>query len=123
MLLTVCGASYLTVALSGADNPEKTRWIFEEAKVGAIPDGWTAAKTGNGPGSVWKILEDVSAPAGAKVLAQTSSEGPNSLFNLCVADAPKFEDVDVSVALKPVSGKLDQGGGPVWRYLDENNYY
>src|SRR5262245_59429651 len=96
ILLAMCG-----VALLGADNPERSRFTFEEAKVGAIPADWTAAKTGTGPGSVWKVLEDASAPAGAKVLAQTSSEGPNSLFNLCVADKPQFTDLDLSIALKP----------------------
>lgn len=117
-LMAVCA-----VALSGADNQPKTRQTFEEAKVGAMPAGWTAAKTGKGPGSVWKVLEDSSAPGGGKVLAQTSSEGPGSLFNLCVKDDTQFEDVDLSLALKPVAGKTDQGGGPVWRFLDADNYY
>ncbi|MGQ0634551.1 MAG: hypothetical protein ACT4QC_08070 [Planctomycetaceae bacterium] len=88
-----------------------------------MPAGWSAAKTGTGPGNVWKVLEDASAPAGARVLAQTSSEGPSPLFNLCVADKPQFADLDLSVALKPVAGKIDQGGGPVWRYQDADNYY
>ena len=48
-------------------------WKFEDAKVGELPKGWTAAKTGEGAGSVWKVLDDASAPAGSKVLAQTSS--------------------------------------------------
>ena len=34
-----------------------------------------------------------------------------------------FTDVDLSVAFKAVAGKLDQGGGLVWRYKDANNYY
>jgi YVTN family beta-propeller protein len=118
LVLAMCG-----VALMGADNPAKTRWTFEDDKTGALPAGWIAAKTGKGAGSVWKVLEDPSAPAGAKVLAQTSSDGPNSLFNLCVGESPKFTDVDLSVALKPASGKIDQGGGLVWRFQDADNYY
>jgi hypothetical protein len=31
--------------------------------------------------------------------------------------------VDLSVSLKAVSGKIDRGGGLVWRYRDANNYY
>jgi hypothetical protein len=27
------------------------------------------------------------------------------------------------VKVKAISGKEDQGGGPVWRYQDNNNYY
>ncbi|MSR60637.1 MAG: hypothetical protein EXS05_23860 [Planctomycetaceae bacterium] len=98
-------------------------WDFQDAAAGTLPTGWSAAKTGEGEGSVWKILEDKSAPAGANVLAQTSSKGPNGLFNLCVADSPKLADVDLTISLKPVVGKIDQGGGPVWRYQDQNNYY
>jgi YVTN family beta-propeller protein len=107
----------MTVEFSRADD------AFESAKVGGMPSGWTAAKTGTGDGSVWKIQEDATAPVGKKVLTQTASSGPNGLFNLCVVAEPKASDIDLSVAIKPLSGKTDQGGGPVWRYLDENNYY
>ncbi len=105
------------------DEPAAKRWIFEDAKAGELPKGWTAAKTGTGPGSVWKVVEDSSAPKGPKVLAQTSSEGPIPLFNLCVADDTSYTDVDLSVSLKPREGDKDQGGGLVWRYKDADNYY
>jgi len=98
-------------------------WNFENSAVGELPQGWAATKTGDGPGSVWKVQEDATAPAGPKVLAQTSAEGPNGLFNLCLCNDSKFGDVDVKVSLKAVAGKLDQGGGPVWRCQDRSNYY
>ena len=93
---------------------------LDKAKVGELPEGWSAAKTGEGPGSVWRVLKD---KGGKKVLAQTSDEGPAGVFNLCVAENSSFADTDVSVAFKAMAGKLDQGGGPVWRYKDDNNYY
>ena len=34
-----------------------------------------------------------------------------------------LRDGDVSVRIKPVAGREDQGGGLVWRYRDANNYY
>ena len=98
-------------------------WDFEDAALGRLPSGWSAAKTGEGPGSEWKVLRDESAPAGSNVLSQVSPEGPNRLFCLCIADETSYDDVDLSVALKGVQGKIDQGGGPVWRLQDENNYY
>lgn len=101
---------------------EPFKMSLEEAKVGELPSGWVVAKTGRGPGSVWKVLEDPSAPGG-KAIAQTSAEGPNSLFNLCVAENAKFDDVDLAVSFKAVAGRIDQGGGPVWRYKDADNYY
>jgi YVTN family beta-propeller protein len=96
---------------------------FQSTAIGSIPAGWTAAKTGSGDGSVWAVRDDSTSPSGNNVLTQTSSAGPNPLFNLCVADEPRLLDVDLTVSLKPISGKIDQGGGPVWRYQDENNYY
>ena len=35
--------------------------------VGELPPDWMAAKTGEGPGSVWKVVEDATAP-GRKAL-------------------------------------------------------
>jgi len=98
-------------------------WNFQDAAVGELPQGWTATKTGEGPGSVWKVLEDATAPSGNKVLAQVSPDGPDALFNLCLASATKFQDLDLKLSLKPREGKLDQGGGPVWRCQDKDNYY
>ena len=94
---------------------------LDEAEIGELPEGWVAAKTGEGSGSVWKVVEDARRH-GKKVLAQTSDQGPNRFFNLCVAEKSRFADVDLSVAFKAVAGKLDQGGGLVWRYKDANNY-
>ncbi len=101
----------LTIAGSGT-------WDFEDAKFGELPKGWTAAKTGTGPGSEWKIVSD-----GSKALAQTSSQGPNALFNLCIVDKASYGDVDMAVSLKAITGKLDRGGGLVWRLRDAKNYY
>ena len=115
------GATLMLFAMLGED--KLTRWDFEAAAVGKLPDGWTATQTGEGKGSVWKIAEDKTAPKGAKVLAQTSPDGPNALFNLCIADKTKFADLDLSVAFKAVAGKRDQGGGPIWRCKDAKNYY
>jgi hypothetical protein len=91
--------------------------------VGELPPDWIAAKTGEGPGSVWKVVEDASAPSAHKALAQTSADGPKRLFNLCVATKTSFRDLELTVAFKAVAGKIDQGGGLVWRYIDAKNYY
>ena len=116
-------AAVAAISLIAADKANEVRWSFEDASVGKVPEGWSSAKTGKGPGSVWKVIDETSAPSGTHVLAQTSSEGPNPLFNLCVCDEVTLTDVDIRVSFKAVKGEIDQGGGPVWRYQDENNYY
>jgi len=119
---TFC-ALLLILANNVGDDKKATRWDFEDTAVGKVPEGWTADKTGKGNGSVWRVKEDKTAPKGPKVLAQTSPDGPGPLFNLCVADKSSFADLDLTVSFKAVAGEVDQGGGPVWRYKDADNYY
>ena len=104
-----------------ADAPRDNLLNLQSAVAGKLPQGWIAAKTGEGPGSVWQVVEDSTAPGG-KALAQTSADGPKALFNLCVAEKSNYLDVDLQVAFKAEAGKIDQGGGLVWRYKDANNY-
>jgi hypothetical protein len=42
---------------------------------------------------------------------------------VAVVDDLRAADVDLSVRFKPISGKVDQAAGLVWRYQDEDNYY
>lgn len=116
----------LVVVLSGGvavgQESKPQVWNFEDAEVGKLPPGWTAAKSGEGDGSVWKVVEDASAPGGARVLAQVAAS-PRAMFNLCIADGAALQNLELSVAFKAVEGRVDQGGGVVWRYVDASNYY
>ena len=120
--LIVAAAALIMITLAAAD--EKAMLMkFNKDDAGKVPAGWTADKTGKGEGSVWKVVEDQTGPSKTGfVLAQTA-ESPGPMFNLCVADKPSAKDVEVSVAFKAVKGEKDQGGGIVWRYQDNNNYY
>jgi hypothetical protein len=116
-IVLALGASALWGAAAKAE-----KWDFEDADLGKLPPGWSSGKTGEGEGSVWKVTEEKSAPSGARVLAQVA-KGPGLLFNLCIVDDTKLQDVELSVAFKAVAGKIDQGGGVVWRCSDASNYY
>ncbi len=102
---------------------EKPLFKFAKGDLGKVPAGWKADKTGKGEGSVWKVVEDDTAPSKSGFALAQTAEGPSSLFNVCVADDTKYKDVELSVAFKAIAGKKDQGGGFVWRYQDNNNYY
>jgi Domain of Unknown Function (DUF1080) len=120
--LPVVLMAVLTVFAVAADEKPRT-FTFSKDDLGKLPKGWKAAQTGKGEGSVWKVVADDTAPSKkGYVLAQTA-ESPNAFFNLCVAEDTKYQDVDITVAFKAVKGKLDQGGGVVWRYQDGDNYY
>jgi hypothetical protein len=96
---------------------------FDTFRVGATPPGWTVAMTNRGRPPRWEVRKDETAPTQPYVLAQMSNDPTDDRFPLAILDGVSLRDGEISVRLKPVAGREDQGGGLVWRYLDENNYY
>jgi len=96
---------------------------FEAMPQGDLPDTWEAVVTGKGTLGSWKILRDKNESGLTNVLAQTSMENFGGHFDVVVAKQTSFRDITLSVKFKAIKGKEDQGGGPVWRYIDANNYY
>lgn len=91
---------------------------FEKCVIDKLPDGFTQTATGKLQKLYWKIVND----NGNKVVAQTA-KNEGDYFNLLVLDKLKYQDLTITVKLKAVAGEEDQGGGLVWRYIDNNNYY
>jgi hypothetical protein len=120
--MTSAAIVVLTVSafLAAADPPG---WKLTKDSLGKLPPGWAAAKTGNGEGSVWKVVADDTAPTKSGIALAQTAAGPNALFNLCVMQDGNYKDVELRVNFKAVKGDKDQGGGFVWRYQDANNYY
>ena len=104
-----------TAPVSGVD----TTFTFNNNKIEKIPVGWSQCFTGKGEKTDWKILDD----NGNKVLAQLSEDNPNYHFNEIVYDGFTVKNVELKVKIKGVKGKMDQGGGFIWRYIDAGNYY
>ena len=100
------------------ENKEVT-FNFENYQLDKSPAGWTSSITGEGTPCQWKIIDD----NGNKVLAQLSSHSEEYHFNLIVNNSIISKDVEISVKFKGVKGHVDQGGGLLWRYQNENNYY
>lgn len=96
---------------------------FEATQEGKIPEGWSAAVTGRGPNSQWQIQKMAHAPSVPHVLVQVAQPDVSYHFNVAVDDNSDYSDVEMSVWLKPLKGKIDQGGGLVWRYKNADNYY
>ena len=100
-----------------------TRIDFEAAVPGTLPPGVTAGLTGSGGPVAWAVVEDPTAPAGSKVLAQTSTDKTDYRFPLAILNAPVAADLDVAVRFKPVGGAVDRAAGIAVRLSDPNNYY
>lgn len=67
----------------------------------------------------WKFAEGKWERKGG-VLVQSAATEP---WAVAILKDRKFSEVDVSVRVKPVSGKDDQTGGLVFRARDAKNYY
>lgn len=133
-VLLVTGPTTVGCAQSAEEGPPMTANVlpkatkevtvdFEGGETGRTPPDFTAALTADGGPPAWVVAEDPSAPAGGKVLAQTSDDKTNKRYPHCVYDKLAARDVDLSVQFRPVSGTVDQAAGLVWRYKDKDNYY
>jgi hypothetical protein len=96
---------------------------FEDFDVGSVPAGWTVAMTSDGGQPRWEIVVDQTSPAGGKVFAQLSDDRTSGRFPLAINEDIETVNGSVSVRFKPISGRVDQAAGIVWRYRDPRNYY
>jgi hypothetical protein len=69
------------------------------------------------------VRADETAPSKPNVLAQTSADTTDYRFPVAVSNEGVFRDLELSVKFKAMSGSVDEAGGLVFRYRDENNYY
>jgi hypothetical protein len=92
---------------------------FDKSSPGKIPDGWFSTITGKNTPGHWEVVENKDG----KSVGQTSSQGSGYLFNLLILKEPELADLALSVKIKAIGGKEDQGGGLVWRYQNSDNYY
>ena len=98
-------------------------WNFDSDRPEAPPAGFSFGRTGQGKEGRWTVIAAPDAPSKPNVLVQTDADPTDYRFPVAVADNTSFQDVKLSVSCKPISGKVDQGCGLVWRYKDANNYY
>ena len=99
-------------------------WTFDD-ETGPLPKGWRTAETdGDGTPATWSLEKRDDAPSPPTVFGVTETDNPKPTFNVAIApDSISMADIDISVMVKVLEGKLDQGGGPMWRVADEKNYY
>jgi hypothetical protein len=115
-LLMVLAAAGATIVVSGAAR----KVDFSDDAVGQPPKGFGFGRTGNvGAPGKWIVQSEGSN----KYLSQTDADSTRSRFPLAVLSDINAADVDLSVRFRPVSGRVDQAAGLVWRYRDQDNYY
>ena len=93
---------------------------FSEDAVGEPPKGFEFGHTAQvGARGKWVV----QAEGANRFLAQIDTDATRARFPIAVLSDLTTMDVDLSVRFKPVAGRVDQAGGLVWRFQDENNYY
>jgi len=136
-LLVVCLMPFLSLSCSSeidgrppaatAASPDAglTVFPFDREKAGGSPSGWKAEGTQQvGPVATWAVIADGTAPSRPNVLSLTKTNHTSgSTFNICWNEQVHFQDGRVEISLKANGGQEDQGGGPIWRVQDKDNYY
>lgn len=119
--LLACQDTPAPVPAAGAGSGPMRIWSFEEP---GLPAGWAVAETNSdGTPARWESAADPAAPDGARVLRLAETENSGATFNLLLSSDPFPADLDLSVRLRADSGKVDQGGGLLWRAQDADNYW
>jgi len=126
ILITLIACQPKTIKLN-SDNKESDslfsnpdcKILFDTIAIGSLPAGWISSITGNNTPGHWEVVSEKDG----KVIGQTSSNSSGYLFNMLILNGPELKDLVLSVKVKAVGGKEDQGGGLVWRYQDSDNYY
>ncbi len=110
---------------SESDQKVKTaKWTFEKTEVGKAPKGWVIAETnGMKKLATWKIVEMEDAPSGKKAFVLTETKNSGRTYNLAIAKKTRYKDLQINLKVKSLTGEEDQGGGPIWRAKDKDNYF
>lgn len=115
------GFAVLIAAGIVAMNHAETRKVdFTQDALEQPPKGFEFGHTaGVGKPGKWVVEADGTN----RVLGQTDPDSTRSRFPVAVLSDVAAADVDLSVRFKPISGRVDQAAGLVWRYQDQDNYY
>ncbi len=121
------GTVVMTIVLSVLNAQAGKVWSldFDQLAEGTLPSGWNVEATGQEKATAqWRVVRDVTAPLGPGVLELTAANHTErGVFNLCWTNNISFKEGEIAVFVRARSGKIDQGGGPIWRVQDRNNYY
>lgn len=118
-LLACSNSSPKTSIVINDKDIQKTDTIisFENEVEASIPKGFKVRNT-CAKEAKWSIISE----AGNKVVAQ-QAKNESDCFNILALDSLFYKNFTLTVKMKAVTGEEDQGGGLVWRLIDNNNYY
>ncbi len=118
---------FLPVQVTGdqGSSTDKTGIIIDFDEYSRLPQGFKLETTGHSRYTAqWHVVTCGAAPSPPNVLRITEIKAPSGgQFNICWTDSLKFTDGTIEVKVRADAGRIDQGGGPMWRVTDRSNYY
>jgi hypothetical protein len=103
---------------------EPTVWNFDKDEPGKTPAGWKFGETGSSEAAgKWQVVKDDAAISKPHVFSLVAGAGADAAYSVAMVEKSSVRDVELSVRVRANAGKVDQGGGLVWRCKDANNYY
>jgi len=102
---------------------ERKEFYFDDNKVNELPVGFQSAFTGKGEPGRWMVKKIENAPSADNVVVQSKMDDTDYRFPLLILDGVSYKDFMVFARFRAEGGKVDQAGGLVFRYKDNNNYY
>ncbi len=131
LLLSVIAAVPILPGCAADPLPPTTALVaatynFDAENPGEAPLGWRVEATpaGSTPLARWAVQRVESAPSRPGALAVVDiPHDQDRVFNLCWTAEDRARNCRLTVRFRAVSGDVDQGGGPIWRVQDANNYY
>jgi hypothetical protein len=96
---------------------ETMAWGFDDVAEGALPDGSEVLSESRFGG--WSVRAEPGAPSTPNALCQS---GVGEFPAIALTDLV-LDDLVVTTRFKPISGRLDQAAGLIFRVQDGSNYY
>lgn len=119
------GPSPKRLAVGNVILTSQNRFNFDDDTINQLPDGWKAESTNpKGEVAAWMVKKDTAAASKPNHLALIDTKkNSGSAYNICWTDRLQMKNGMIEVKVKAETGKEDQGGGPIWRVQDKDNYY
>jgi hypothetical protein len=111
----------MLAASSAHEGGGKTAVDFAQRGTGVAPAGFDFWRSGEGQPGEWTVNHDgtIDAPA----ITQLNADRTEQRYPLAVYRSLSLRNVEVSVRIRPISGRLDLAGGIAVRLRSPNDYY
>lgn len=99
-------------------------WTFDSDQPGDLPAEFQVGTLFDGrPAGDWKVVHAEQATSPPNVIGQMLGKGAEHAYKTVLINGTQASDFELQVSFLPIEGKVDMGGGLIWRATDDRNYY